>query len=61
MPYYEYECRQCGQKFESFQTYEEHDHHEDHDRHQPLKCPGCGSRKVEQLLAGVRVITSKKS
>src|SRR5689334_22700680 len=48
MPSYEYECKQCGRKFEAMQSFEEHDRHEDHDRHQPLQCPKCGSRKVEQ-------------
>jgi hypothetical protein len=44
------------------QTFEEHDRHEDHDRHQSLKCPKCGSTKVEQLVASsVFVITAKKS
>jgi putative FmdB family regulatory protein len=62
MPSYEYECGQCGRKFEAMQTFAEHDRHEDHDRHRPLKCPKCGSRKVEQLVASsVFVITAKKS
>ena len=62
MPSYEYECTKCGGKFEAMQTFEEHDRHEDHDRHQLLKCPYCGSTKVEQVVASsVFVITAKKS
>ena len=61
MPSYEYECTKCGRKFEAMQTFEEHDRHEDHDRHQLLKCPHCGSTKVEQRVASVFVITAKKS
>ncbi len=62
MPSYEYECLKCGKKFETMQTFEEHDRHEDHDRHQRLKCPQCGSTKVEQLVAAsIFVITAKKS
>jgi putative FmdB family regulatory protein len=62
MPQYEYECTQCGKKFEAMQTFEEHDRHEDHDRHARLKCPDCGSKKVEQVVSSsVFMITSKKS
>ena len=61
MPYYEYECTECGNKFEALQTIEEHDRHEDHDRHEPLRCPRCGGTQVEQVLSSVFVITSKKS
>lgn len=62
MPYYEYECSACGKHFEALQSFEEHDRHEEHERHQPLKCPKCGSTKIEQVVASsVYVITSKKS
>jgi putative FmdB family regulatory protein len=61
MPYYDYECSECGNKFEAQQTFAEHDRHEDHERHEPLKCPSCGSEKVEQRMAAAFVITSRKS
>jgi putative FmdB family regulatory protein len=62
MPYYDYECTDCGKEFEALQSFEEHDRHEDHDRHQRLTCPECGSRKVEQrVTSSVSAITSKKS
>lgn len=62
MPYYEYECRACGKSFEALQSFEERDRHEEHGRHEPLKCPKCGSKRVEQVLSSsVYVITSKKS
>src|ERR1700730_7713755 len=50
MPYYEHECTECGKKFEALQSFEEHDRHQQHEVHQPLKCPKCGSKKVEQLI-----------
>jgi putative FmdB family regulatory protein len=61
MPYYEYACTGCGKRFEALQSLDEHDRHEDHERHQALRCPKCGSEKVEQLITAVYVITSKKS
>jgi putative FmdB family regulatory protein len=62
MPYYEYVCMECGKRFEALQSFEEHDRHQDHERHEPLKCPKCGSAKVEQHIASsVYVVTSKNS
>jgi putative FmdB family regulatory protein len=61
MPYYEYECTKCGKKFEALQSFEEHDRHEEHEGHTPLKCPDCGSQRIEQLLSSVYVITARKS
>jgi putative FmdB family regulatory protein len=62
MPCYEYECTRCEGKFEAIQTFEEHDRHEDHDRHKRLKCPECGSTKVEQLVtSSVFMVTSRKA
>lgn len=61
MPYYEYECIACGHRFEALQTFEEHDRHEDHEQHHLLTCPNCGCQDLEQHLAPVFVITSRKS
>jgi putative FmdB family regulatory protein len=59
---YEYECTGCGHRFEAQQTIAEHDKHEDHEKHEPLKCPECGSKRIEQRVpSAVYVITSKKS
>jgi putative FmdB family regulatory protein len=55
MPYYEFECAQCGQKFNEKQTFEEHD------RGRRVKCPKCGSQKVERVIGSVLAKTSKKS
>jgi putative FmdB family regulatory protein len=55
MPYYEFECTQCGKKFTARETFKEHD------EHRKEKCPKCGSKNVEQLIAAVGVKTSKKS
>jgi putative FmdB family regulatory protein len=62
MPYYDYECKECGKQFEALQSFKEHDRHENHEQHQRLTCPKCGSRKIEQRVTqGVSAITSKKS
>ena len=62
MPYYDYECKECGKQFEAQQSFEEHDRHVDHDKHQKLNCPKCGSRKVEQRLGSAAyAVTAKKS
>jgi putative FmdB family regulatory protein len=55
MPYYEFECTQCGKKFTEKETFKEHD------EHRKEKCPKCGSKKVEQLITPVMAKTAKKS
>ena len=55
MPYYEYECTECGNQFTEKETFEEHD------QHQQVKCPKCGSEKVQRLIGTVFAQTSKKS
>jgi len=42
MPYYDYECTDCGREFEAQQSFDEHDRHQDHERDQRLTCPKCG-------------------
>ena len=61
MPSYDYTCEKCGVRFETEQTFEEYDRHVDHERHEALKCPKCGSKRIERCIDAVRVITSKKS
>lgn len=62
MPAYDYRCIACGHVFEVEQTYEEHDKDFDHEQGRAVRCPGCGSKKLEHLIApSVHVITSKKS
>jgi putative FmdB family regulatory protein len=55
MPEYEFQCAKCGKEFTVDESMKEHDrpHH--------LKCPKCGSTKVDQRFASVFVKTSKKS
>lgn len=55
MPYYEYECRNCGKSFTDKQSFEEHD------QHKKMKCPKCGSEKVEQLVGSFSIKTPRKS
>ena len=54
MPVYEYKCLDCKKKFSVTLTVSEHDKSK-------IKCPGCGSKKVEQQLAAFFAVTSKKS
>ena len=55
MPYYEFDCMQCGQSFTEKQSFEEHD------RHKRVKCPKCGTIKVKRRIGAVYAQTSKKS
>ena len=55
MPNYEFRCTECRKKFTEKQSFEEHD------RRKRVKCPKCGSRKVQQLISPTFVKTSKKS
>ena len=55
MPDYDYRCADCRKKFTMKQTFEEHD------RRSRVKCPKCGSGKVERVIAAVFAKTSKKS
>jgi len=55
MPYYEFQCTQCGEKFGLKRTFEEYD------RHKSVKCPKCGSTKSNPVLSPTFVKTSKKS
>jgi len=54
MPTYEFECTQCKKTFTEKMTFEEHSR-------KRVKCPKCGSTKVNQLISTVFVKTSKKS
>ena len=54
VPYYDYRCGQCRSKFTVKQTFEEYGH-------KKVKCPKCGTTKVERLIGEVTAKTSKKS
>jgi putative FmdB family regulatory protein len=54
MPDYDYTCEACRKSFTVHQSYEEHDS-------ERVKCPKCGSLKVQRVLAAVFAKTSKKS
>jgi putative FmdB family regulatory protein len=54
MPQYEYLCLACKTKFSSVLTLAEHEKGK-------VKCPKCGSSKVEQQWAAFYPTTSKKS
>ena len=54
MPTYDYSCLSCGKEFSVHITIS------DRDRHR-AKCPKCGSKKLQQQVAGFFAITAKKS
>ncbi len=54
MPTYRYRCLDCEDEFE--QT----EHIEDHGGARP-ECPGCGSKRVEQVFSSFFAKTTKKS
>src|ERR1700730_17987571 len=54
MPVYDYICNDCNKSFETVLTLGEHDA-------ENIKCPKCGSKNVEQEMAAVFAVTSKKS
>ena len=53
MPVYDYVCKDCHQPFELVLTLKEHE--------TQIKCPKCGSSKVEQDAAAFYAVTSRKS
>lgn len=55
MPYYEFECKQCGKTFTVRQTISEHD------RHRSVQCPSCAATEARELISVVNPKTSKKS
>ena len=54
MPVYGYLCNDCHKSFERVLTLHEHDQSE-------VRCPNCGSKKIEQEAAAFYAVTSKKS
>ena len=54
MPEYEFACTKCGKHFTVEESIQQHEQH-------LVKCPKCGSTKVEQRFSSVFVKTSKKS
>lgn len=54
MPHYEYRCQACKKKFTLVLSVADHDKGK-------IKCPKCGSAKVEQQWAAFFATTSKKS
>ena len=54
MPDYDFKCTACRKRFTESQTFEEHDRG-------LVKCPKCGSEKVERVIGAVFAKTSKKS
>jgi putative FmdB family regulatory protein len=56
MPQYDFACSKCRKKFTLILTMSEYDKQKS-----ALKCPKCGSKKVERRWASFFAVTSKKS
>lgn len=54
MPTYEYRCQECKHTFAEVLSIKEHDKRK-------MKCPKCGSRKVEQLFGLFFAKTASKT
>ena len=54
MPVYDYVCHDCHKSFEKVLTLDKHDH-------EPIQCPHCGSKNVEQEVTAFFAVTSHKS
>jgi putative FmdB family regulatory protein len=54
MPTYEYQCKDCHGEFEKVLTLAAHER-------EPVTCPKCGSKNVEQEFTTFYPVTSKKS
>ena len=54
MPMYDYKCQDCGKESLVVLSLKEHEHAE-------VKCPGCGSAKMSQLVTSCIIHTTKKS
>jgi putative FmdB family regulatory protein len=54
MPDYDYRCTECRKRFTETQTFEQYDRRR-------VKCPKCGSQKIERVIGAVFAKTSKKS
>lgn len=54
MPLYDYVCKECHKSFEIALTLAEHEQG-------IVRCPKCGSKKVEQEPATFFAVTSRKS
>jgi putative FmdB family regulatory protein len=54
MPYYDYHCSKCNKQFTVKMSFDEYGKKE-------VKCPDCGSKKVERVYVAVAAKTSKKS
>jgi putative FmdB family regulatory protein len=53
MPTYDYRCPGCKKKFSVMMTIREHDA-------KKVKCPKCGTKKVEQQISHFMTKTSRK-
>lgn len=56
MPQYDFACQNCRKRFTKTLTISEYDQQKER-----MKCPSCGSKKVERRWGSFFAVTSKKS
>ena len=54
MPLYDFECENCGKHFTAVLSLKQHERGE-------IRCPGCDSKSVRQLITAFTAKTDKKS
>lgn len=54
MPTYEYRCLDCQRRFEKFISYSDYGK-------QPVRCPHCGSDRIQRRIGRVRIARSEDS
>ena len=54
MPLYDYQCQNCGKIFTAVLSLAEHERGD-------IRCPGCNSKDVRQMVSPFSAKTSKKS
>ena len=54
MPTYTYHCDDCQHRFETFLTYQEYGS-------KRVRCPNCGSERLERVIQPVRIARSEES
>ena len=54
MPVYDYVCKDCNKTFEKIITLTEHEK-------EPVSCPRCASKNVEQEASAFFAVTASKS
>jgi len=58
MPTYEFFCHSCEKPFVRAYSFEQYEHDK---KRKKIKCPHCGSARIERQISAFEAKTSKKS